>query len=107
MYVSISDNIISVTRSADKVDLRHGNNNHSRENQHSTSSGPPKLAEAKRQRHLRFGRSRRGIWINRTRYRYEIVIRGAQRKGEGNSISIKANLQDCQRNMNRVLHQLL
>ncbi|MPC91947.1 hypothetical protein E2C01_087013 [Portunus trituberculatus] len=26
-------------------------------NQHNTSSGPPKVAEAKCQRHLRFGRS--------------------------------------------------
>ncbi|MPC47595.1 hypothetical protein E2C01_041347 [Portunus trituberculatus] len=38
-----------------EMGLRHGNNNHSRENQHNASSGPPQLAEAKCLRHLCFG----------------------------------------------------
>ncbi|MPC19085.1 hypothetical protein E2C01_011991 [Portunus trituberculatus] len=40
----------------------------------------PPLAEVKRQRHLRFGGSLRRDWRNRTRYRNEIVIGGAQRR---------------------------
>ncbi|MPC10066.1 hypothetical protein E2C01_002693 [Portunus trituberculatus] len=47
------------------------------------------LAEAKCQRHHCLGRILGTDWKNMTRYRYEIVTEGAQRRREGNSISRK------------------
>ncbi|MPC53199.1 hypothetical protein E2C01_047087 [Portunus trituberculatus] len=62
-----------------ETDLQHRNSNHSRENQHNTSSGPPtgrgKMPEAPPP----WGILKRE-WKNRTRYRNEIVIRGAQQR---------------------------
>ena len=64
----------------------YGSSNHSKENQHNTSSGL-QLAEAKRQRHLRFGGSWGGIGEIGQDNRYEIVIGGTQRRRKCDSIS--------------------
>ena len=59
----------------------------------------------------------RRYWRNRTRHRYEIVIRGSQWRRKGNSISRRIRDEEkiknvgrifmVVRNMSRVLHQLL
>ncbi|MPC60836.1 hypothetical protein E2C01_054895 [Portunus trituberculatus] len=76
MYASLPDTITSVMRSAQRW---VSDTDHSKENQHNTSSGTP-TGRGKTPEALPLTGNLRRDWRNRTRYRNEIVIGGAQRR---------------------------